>query len=136
MTLPSSGEMKASAINVELNKNATDQISLNDTDARILAQLTTDKSSISYRDFRNRSYYKEIITWANSTIADPTVSTSVTIQGKPSTSFSYYIKYPNGTNGTVRTSTFDANGFATATGTLFYTDNIFPTTQKAITHCM
>lgn len=56
MTLPITGAISASAINTELTKTSTAQLSLNDTDARRLASKTTQGQQISYSDFWGKSY--------------------------------------------------------------------------------
>ena len=122
MTLPSSGALSASAINTELNKTATSTISLNDTDARTLAQLYTTNTAISYKDFRNRSYFKETISWSTP-LGVPTRDSVVTltITGKPNSSFGYYMTPPSGPLNRTQTftGTFDASGNYSLTGLLF-----------------
>ena len=55
MTIPASGSISTSLINVELRKQDTATISLNDTDIRRLAGIQTNASQISFSDFRNKS---------------------------------------------------------------------------------
>lgn len=72
MTLPASGAISASNINVELSKASTTQGSLNDADWRSLAGITGSGTQISYSDFWGKSAASVLITdkpASNSTLA-------------------------------------------------------------------
>lgn len=81
MTLQSSGQISANNINVELGKSGTAQISLNDTDARVLAGKPTSGSQISFSDFygkSNRPTYNVTFTTSHS---DATLAIADSITG-------------------------------------------------------
>jgi len=55
MTLPSSGTISLSQVNTELSKSSTATISMNDTDARALAEKTGSGNKIKMSDFYGKS---------------------------------------------------------------------------------
>lgn len=57
MTLPASGTITMSQIDVELGKASTANITLNDSNARSLAGVTTAGSTISMSNFYGKSAY-------------------------------------------------------------------------------
>jgi hypothetical protein len=61
------GSVTGQSINLELTKAATDIISLNDTDARRLALIIEDQTTISLNDF----YGKQLITFGQEQYTAP-----------------------------------------------------------------
>lgn len=63
MTLPTTGPLSLSAVNVELQRPSTQVISLNEADVRTLAQKPT--GSVSFSDLRGKSWLTqaEVVAW-------------------------------------------------------------------------